>query len=488
MLFILPYGHEGQTVRRLPYVTFAIIAVNILAYALISMYTMPDIEWMTRKGEMLGYYRQHDYLQVPDYIRPFLTDQENHDIDLRSKYNERIPGDRSMEAEQSELDRQAKELYEAKFKAPKYKYALQRSAPTLKTMITSMFIHDDLLHLFGNMIFLYVAGCILEDLWGRPLYLVFYLLGGIAAHLTQVRFDTDWLWAFGAAGAVSALMGAFLVRLYKTRVYFVYVIFYLFRFRTGSFRMPAFVLLPVWFLENFILATLGETSPHIVYWPHLGGFLFGACFAVAINMLRVEEKYLRPAIEKKVSLSQNPLFEQAIESSEKSDYVNALILLERLVRQEPNNLEAYLEMRRIAQIEQDREAYTRYSAAILELLLRTREWDLLVQHYSQFQECPLRLTLPARTLFSLATFFEEQCDYPSAALRYEELCSHYPEDGLTMKAYSKLARLYVERLQEAQRGVNAFWKSYDHPLSDDQWRLALQSDMKRLGIFSRGKD
>jgi tetratricopeptide (TPR) repeat protein len=90
--------------------------------------------------------------------------------------------------------------------------------------------------------------------------------------------------------------------------------------------------------------------------------------------------------------------------------------------------------------------------------------------------------LPAKTLLSLASRFEETQDYANAVRLYEELAANYPDDATTMKAWSQLARLYLERFGDREKANEAFRNSYDHKLSTEEWRSALQMERKRFEL------
>lgn len=112
-----------------------------------------------------------------------------------------------------------------------------------------MFLHTGWLHLIGNMWFLWLAGFILEDRWGRVIYPIFYLLAGIAASLFHVLFYHGSLApVLGASGAIAALMGGFLVRFPKLKIEMMWFML-IFRVR---FKAYAYWLLPMWlFMEIF---------------------------------------------------------------------------------------------------------------------------------------------------------------------------------------------------------------------------------------------
>ena len=149
----------------------------------------------------------------------------------------------------------------------------------LITILTSMFMHGSWSHILGNMVFLWAFGPEIEDLMGRRQYLVFYLLGGLAATAAQVAADpSSTVPNLGASGAIAAVMGAFLVTYPRDRIRSLLVIFIF----VGVRYIPAALLIGVWFLMQ--LVNLGAVAPEqasggVAYAAHVGGFIFGAVTA-----------------------------------------------------------------------------------------------------------------------------------------------------------------------------------------------------------------
>jgi len=149
----------------------------------------------------------------------------------------------------------------------------------LITIVTSMFMHGSWSHILGNMVFLWAFGPEIEDLMSRRGYLVFYLLGGLAATAAQVAADpTSVVPNLGASGAIAAVMGAFLVTYPRDSIRSLLVIFIFVRVR----YIPAVLLIGVWFLMQ--LLNLGAVAPQqasggVAYAAHVGGFIFGAVTA-----------------------------------------------------------------------------------------------------------------------------------------------------------------------------------------------------------------
>ncbi len=162
----------------------------------------------------------------------------------------------------------------------------------LETILTSMFMHEGWEHIIGNMVFLWAFGPEIEDVMGAGRYLVFYLLGGLAATFAQVIVDpTSTIPNLGASGAIAAVMGAFLVTYPRDQIRTVVVIGWSARVTF----VPAAVMVGLWFVTQ-LFSGLGslmttQTGDGVAYMAHVGGFVFGALAARLFeNAGRVEEK------------------------------------------------------------------------------------------------------------------------------------------------------------------------------------------------------
>lgn len=483
-MILLPIGHERQTVQRLPWVTFSLIGICVLAYFLTIAFSHADPEAFQQKlAEFFEFYTQHIYLELPPDMEQYLTPQHKQLLDTMKEGVDRstLNAD-EVDEEQQQLDRMAQEIAAIRNADPLRKWGFVPNDPHFVNMITCLFLHEGFWHLFGNILFLFLAGCAIEDLWGRPLYLGFYLLGGMAATIAHyLKFSESAVPIIGASGAIAAIMGAFLVRLATTRIRFFYVFFF-FTIKTGTFEAPAFIMLPLWFVQQMLYAALTDESAGTAFWAHVGGFVFGVVFGVAMNALRIEEKYIAPSIEKKVTLVQNPEFVQAIELSEKGNAPEALVLLQKVVRQDPNNVDAFLEMRHIYEASGDADGYTKACAGLIDAALRASDSEMVTGHAAHYKNSELQRPLPSKTMLGLAAFYEENADEHSAVRQYEDVLQHHPDDLLSMKAASKLARVWLEKLHDRERGVAAFWTAFQHPLANEEWRKALRLEMKRYQI------
>jgi membrane associated rhomboid family serine protease len=147
---------------------------------------------------------------------------------------------------------------------------------TIVTAFTSMFMHGSLLHLGGNMLFLWIFGNNVEDSMGPVLFLLFYVLAGLAADAAHIVTDVDSTVAtLGASGAVSGVLGGYLLLFPRARV--VTVIFIIFFFTI--LELPAILFLGLWIVQQAVLAYFDLLQPTegggVAYFAHIGGFVCG---------------------------------------------------------------------------------------------------------------------------------------------------------------------------------------------------------------------
>ena len=148
--------------------------------------------------------------------------------------------------------------------------------PAWITLFTAMFMHGGLLHLGGNMLFLWIFGNNVEDSMGPVKFLSFYLLAGLAATGLQVAIDLDsQIPNLGASGAIAGVLGGYLILFPRARV--ITVIFIIFFFTL--IELPAVLILGFWFVQQilfgyFDLDSAGEGGG-VAYFAHVGGFAFG---------------------------------------------------------------------------------------------------------------------------------------------------------------------------------------------------------------------
>jgi membrane associated rhomboid family serine protease len=164
-----------------------------------------------------------------------------------------------------------------------------------QTVFTSMFMHGSILHILGNMLFLWIFGNNVEDSMGPVRFIIFYLLGGIAALALQVVIDPNSTApTVGASGAIAAVLGGYILLYPHARVLTLVFIILFFT----VIELPALVMLGIWFVEQALFGALNLTHPTgggggVAYFAHIGGFGFGLA---AIRLFATRRKQVPPRV------------------------------------------------------------------------------------------------------------------------------------------------------------------------------------------------
>jgi membrane associated rhomboid family serine protease len=213
----LPISDENPTART-PWATYALIAINVLAWFYELMH-----------GVVLSTF---DYGAIPSFLLHGVRDGVLH-----------IEG----------LGRGAIELHQ--------------EVPWPLTVVTSMFMHGGWLHIIGNMWFLWIFGDNVEEAMGSVKYLVFYFLCGLAAAMAQVLSSpASQIPMVGASGAIAGVLGAYILLYPHARVRCLWILFII----ITTVYVPAWLLLGIWFLSQFLLPGEG-----VAWMAHVGGFVVG---------------------------------------------------------------------------------------------------------------------------------------------------------------------------------------------------------------------
>ena len=306
---ILPIGHESQSVRRLPLVTIGIIAACIIIHIFVSSKMnslMPEILKDVR--DIQEYFLTHPNLKldpmfnVPSYKGPgedkyadnYYTEEE--DVE-----------ERNLQEEQEELNALTERLKTRIRESPFLKWGYVPKNREVGKLFSSMFLHVDIFHLIFNLLFLYLSAPFVEDLWGKPIFALFYISVGMAASLMQsVHYPHSAIPLVGASGAIAGSMGAFLVKFWNTKIKFAYYFSIWWR---GTFNAPAWLMLPLWLGSEVFSAAMMDSANRfgpaqgggVAHWVHIWGFTFGFIFAMLMSMFKVAEKFVEPKIKKETT-------------------------------------------------------------------------------------------------------------------------------------------------------------------------------------------
>ena len=241
--------------ERFPVVTVTLIALNVIAYFL----------WQ-RGGLTLG-----------DPSSPHF--QENLVRYAEFPYEVTHPGEQCIPSGSSAFT--CSDVYGPRYDLP----------PTWLTVFTAMFMHGGLLHLGGNMLFLWIFGNNVEDSMGPVKFVAFYLLAGLAATAGQLAIDPNAAVPnIGASGAVAGVLGGYILLFPQARV--ITVIFIVFFFTI--LELPALAILGFWFIQQVLFGYFdldtGGAGGGVAYFAHIGGFVFGL---IVIKLFADERKQRR---------------------------------------------------------------------------------------------------------------------------------------------------------------------------------------------------
>ena len=158
---------------------------------------------------------------------------------------------------------------------------------TLATFITSTFLHAGIMHLAGNMLYLFIFGPAIEERLGTPRYLYFYFAAAIAAGLAMVAMGPESrVPVIGASGAIAGVLGAYFVIYPRGRITTILPLFFFW----PMVEIPAYFYLLLWFVAQLyagiISGAQGPTVGGVAFWAHVGGFLFGVAIAPMLAHVR----------------------------------------------------------------------------------------------------------------------------------------------------------------------------------------------------------
>ncbi|HEY0372775.1 MAG TPA: rhomboid family intramembrane serine protease, partial [Thermoanaerobaculia bacterium] len=337
---LLPIGRDDAEIRRHAWVCYVIFALNILMFVGVSVAEREAMKRATAEWqEAIEYQEEHPYLKTPQAMERLIGSAGMSYLESRSRNYGAVPLDR-MKIEQRELDEQTAEAEAARRDQPKVRLGYVPSDGNFFTIFTSIFVHAGFMHLIGNLLYLFLSGPFVEDVYGRPLFALLYFGGGIAATLTYGANNASSIIPLvGASGAIAAVMGAYLVRFARSKVEFLFMPLI---FRPSwhyRFALPAFVVLPLWFAQQ-LLGMRVEAASGVGFSAHVGGFVFGLVFALLIMITKIEDKWVNPAVLQQTTWSLDDRLVRAMDARHRGDVDGAKRELGSVLRDGNASVEA----------------------------------------------------------------------------------------------------------------------------------------------------
>jgi membrane associated rhomboid family serine protease len=391
----IPIGHSETSVRRWPWVTFAIMGLCLVAF----LVTRPGTSAAGREAHFAleaikAFYMLHPELEldprVEDQVFEGMPNRQG-ERDAMKEFLEESQGgfgfggfeDDGHRIPTAELQAQLDELQERYLDAettnPYAEFGLIPAHPKPTAWITHMFMHGGWGHLIFNLLFLYLAGPYVEDKWGRFLFLAFYLGGGLISAVVYVtNFQASEGALIGASGAIAAVMGAFLIRFSNTQIRFLY--FFFFTPRVVDF--PAWLMLPIWVLREFFMAQAVTTGMQsgVAHVAHVAGFLVGMAVGFIIGKSGIE-KHRDAAMERGAIKYDNPKLEEALTARAQGQLDQAAAMLREVVDTAPDNPDAVAALWDVERDRENTEAAVTPMLRAVQAGIRNGDTSLLESHW-----------------------------------------------------------------------------------------------------------
>jgi membrane associated rhomboid family serine protease len=262
----------------------------------------------------------------------------------------------------------ARKTFESKLEKVVYwKYGFRPAFPSAVTLATYMFLHGGFFHLFGNMMFLWFMGCIIELGWGRVKYITLYLLSGISSVvLFGLVYCNSGTPLVGASGAIAGLMGAVTMLYARKKI----KVFYSAGFYFGYITIRGWYLFPVWLGVEFYQLFFGGVS-HVAYVGHIGGLIGGGTIGVIYRKWFAElyEDVLKEEEMDDIS----PMIEEALNHMSKLEMEEGREILEDVLKKDAQNKTALQHLFTIDKIHPDKVQFHETTKKLLHALSLDRE-------------------------------------------------------------------------------------------------------------------
>jgi len=482
---LIPIKHENMSARRWPVITFALIAINVLVFVVTYLPLQDEQKQIGQlKLHIILLAAAHPELTVPPDSRDVVSALRDHyskawaslSTTKRAPIDEwdaRMLDTHDPDLLQSEMNGLGSDLRQARANSILEKYAYVPAHPTAISYLSANFLHGGILHLVGNMWFLWLAGFVLEDFWGRPLYAAFYLVSGAASMIFHGWFNPGSIVpTLGASGAIAALMGAFLVRFPTMRIEMFCWIF----MRPRRFKAPAYWLLPAWLVMEVFYGSVFGQSTGVAHWAHVGGFAFGALAALGLRYSGLEQM-AHQKVEAELTLESDPEIQQASQFIDNGQLAPAEAILKKYLSQKPQSVDAYNLLSHVYRQKNDPAGRAEVLARLCAIHLRARENELAWKAYEEFLSVGGQ-TLPADMWLDLCRAAESQQLFDRALSEYEKLAATYPTERQSIAAQLGAARICLKRLNQPERALQFFQAAETSPVPHLDWEQSISAGIK----------
>ena len=481
---LLPIGTNVQTVRRVPYVTFSLMLIN----ALVCIYT----SWVPAPGDAHFYRVKQAIIEVSAYYPAVEVHGDAQAVIAEAQkkfpefYEKAAHPDENSAREvpplvayvqsgqitaEDAMDRLSARLREAEHESFSWKFAFHSYRPTPLSLLTSTFLHGGLLHLLGNMWFLYLTGAILEANWGHWLFGLVYMVGGMAALFAQsIAQPSSFVFVLGASGAVAACMGAFLVRFPNVQVKLVWILIWM-RYNVS---ISALYILPAWLLLEIAYAFFNPGS--IAHWAHIGGFVFGVTAAFLIQKTGLEEFVNRE--DERETWRPDAAVLHAVQSIEEERYAEAAELMRAYIRRCPKSLDGYETLLRAQQALEDKEGERETLGILCRLNMQNGSVAEVWQRYEEWLNAGGGPLEPAIWI-DLCRYLEREKAYDRAVEECHRLAEAHPKEKKAFDALLMAGRISLDKLQKPANARQSFLAAQKCEAKDLAMEGVIEAGLKR---------
>jgi len=342
VFILVPVGVDDHTVDRMPVISIGIAVACALAFLVTWVFPIGSDGEKEAREVMRRWVQQPDLVLPPSFVERFVGPTYEPILRRRAAAARNPQARPATPGDQAKIDELAERAVAESNASLLRRFSLVPSrGPWQPGWFTSMFLHFGWMHLLGNLLFFYICGPLLEDRWGRLLFLTFYLGCGLLAAVAQYAVEPHFHgMVAGASGAIAGCMGAFSFRHARRRVRMGYL-FWLIRIFRGTFAISAWLWGVAWFvLQLADYALGGSRGGGVAVAAHLGGFLAGGVFAVLLASSGIEKRFVAPAVDRKVGWSQHPEFFVGVEALERGDPESARRAFQAVLSERPDQLDA----------------------------------------------------------------------------------------------------------------------------------------------------
>ena len=486
-----PITHEDLRGRRWPYVSIVLIVLNALIFVathdrmereqqqssqvrlhiLILSARFPDAEITGDAKAMVDYFKRDHaalYNKLADSNRDLL---DAWDAQL-------LVRDLSQDDVNAEMANLCAQFDQYERDSIAWNYGFHPYHPTAVSYITASFLHGGWLHLIFNMWFLWLAGTVLEDAWGRIVYPVFYLVAAVLAHFVYaVMFPGTFVTVMGASGAIAGLMGGFLARFPTTRIKLAWFWGIPFYWRPLNFSARAYILLPLWLLVQLFEGSLSGLSGGVAYWAHVGGFVFGLAGAFLLRFTGLEQS-MDQAIEAKVTWKADPHIVHATDFLEQRQFDAAISELQQLLKVNPDSLDANQLLLSAQEKKQDFAGQKEILGTLCRLYATAGDIDAALSHYDLY----LNLggdKLPRGLWLELCRHMESQQNWERAVSEYERFAEKNPTERSSVRALVSAAAICLTKLNHPQQAERLYRAAQASPLPHAELDATIAEGLKQ---------